>query len=63
MTSSAEIICQCSILSRPIRNGSFEVMFYLDLSGKVHDPAVSALLSDLTEHLEYFQFLGNYGEN
>ena len=49
--------------SRPIRNGSFEVMFYLDFSGKVHDPAVSALLSDLTEHLEYFQFLGNYGEN
>lgn len=48
--------------SRPIRNGSFEVMFYLDFSGNIHDPAVSALLSDLTENLEYFNFLGNYGE-
>ncbi|MCR4644995.1 MAG: chorismate mutase [Oscillospiraceae bacterium] len=48
--------------SRPIRNGSFEVMFYLDFSGNIHDPAVSALLSDLAENLEYFKFLGNYGE-
>ena len=48
--------------SRPIRNGSFEVLFYLDFSGNIHEPAVSALLSDLSEHLEYFKFLGNYGE-
>ena len=48
--------------SRPIRNGSFEVMFYLDFSGNIHDSAVSALLSDLSENLEYFKFLGNYGE-
>ena len=49
--------------SRPIRNGSFEVMFYLDFSGNIHDPSVSALLSDLSENLEYFKFLGNYGED
>ncbi len=48
--------------SRPIRNGSFEVMFYLDFSGNIHDQSVSALLSDLSENLEYFKFLGNYGE-
>lgn len=48
--------------SRPIRNGSFEVMFYLDFSGNIHDASVSALLSDLSENLEYFKFLGNYGE-
>lgn len=48
--------------SRPIRNGSFEVMFYLDFSGSIHDPAVSALLSELAENLDYFKFLGNYSE-
>ncbi len=46
--------------SRPIRDGSFEVMFYLDFSGSIHDRSVSALLSDLSENLEYFKFLGNY---
>ncbi len=48
--------------SRPIRNGSFEVMFYLDFSGNIHDRNVCALLSDLAENLEYFKFLGNYSE-
>ena len=48
--------------SRPIRNGSFEVLFYLDFSGSIHDTSVCALLSDLAENLEYFKFLGNYGE-
>lgn len=50
------------IESRPIRDGSFEVMFYLDFSGNIEDPSVSALLSDLAENLEYFKFLGNYKE-
>ncbi|MBQ8928040.1 MAG: prephenate dehydratase [Oscillospiraceae bacterium] len=48
--------------SRPIRNGSFEVMFYLDFSGSIHDANVCALLSELAENLEYFKFLGNYSE-
>ena len=49
--------------SRPIRNGSFEVLFYLDFSGNICDASVRALLSDLAENLEYFKFLGNYGES
>lgn len=49
--------------SRPIRNGSFEVLFYLDFSGSIHDPSVCAMLSDLAENLEYSKFLGNYGES
>ena len=59
------VICGLNLLkleSRPIRNGSFEVLFYLDFSGNICDPAVRALLSDLSENLEYFKFLGNYGE-
>ena len=48
--------------SRPIRNGSFDVMFYLDFSGNIHDTAVCALLSELSENLEYFKFLGNFSE-
>ncbi len=48
--------------SRPIRNGSFDVMFYLDFNGSIHDKNVRALLSDLAENLEYFKFLGNYSE-
>ncbi len=60
------VICDLNLLkleSRPIRNGSFDVLFYLDFSGNIHDASVSALLSDLSEHLEYFKFLGNYGES
>lgn len=49
--------------SRPIRNGSFEVMFYLDFNGNILDRNVCALLSDLAENLEYFKFLGNYSES
>ncbi len=44
--------------SRPVRDGSFEVMFYLDFSGRVTDPHVRALMSDLSGSLEYFRFLG-----
>lgn len=48
----------CKLESRPIRDGSFEVMFYIDFSGKLTDKSVKALLSDLCENLEYFRFLG-----
>lgn len=48
------------IESRPIRDGSFDVMFYLDFSGKVTDPNVKALMSDLSSNLEYFRFLGTF---
>lgn len=50
------------IESRPIRDGSFEVMFYLDFNGNIEDSSVAALMSDLGENLEYFKFLGNYRE-
>ena len=50
------------IESRPIQNGSFEVMFYLDFSGNIHDTTVCALLQELSENLEYVKFLGNFNE-
>ncbi len=50
------------IESRPIRDGSFEVMFYLDFNGNILDKNVGALLSELADQLEYFKFLGNYSE-
>ncbi len=48
----------CKLESRPVRDGSFEVMFYLDFSGRITDKNVKALLADLGENLEYFRFLG-----
>ncbi len=48
------------IENRPVRDGSFEVMFYLDFSGKITDPTVRALLRDLDENLEYFRCLGTF---
>ena len=44
--------------SRPVKDGSLEVMFYLDFSGKVTDRNVKVLLTDLNNSLEYFKFLG-----
>lgn len=48
------------IESRPIRDGSFDVLFYLDFSGRITDNGVKALLRDLEENLEYFRVLGTY---
>lgn len=59
------VICGMNLLkleSRPIRNGSFEVMFYLDFSGSLDNPDVKALLAELEETLDFFRFLGNYSE-
>ncbi|NLK70241.1 MAG: prephenate dehydratase [Clostridiales bacterium] len=50
------------IESRPIAGGSFNVMFYLDFEGNIHDKKVSALLSGLKGEFESFKFLGNYSE-
>ncbi len=50
------------IESRPIRDGSFEVMFYLDFNGNIRNESVKALIDDFAENLEYFKFLGNYCE-
>lgn len=48
------------IESRPLKDGSFNVMFYLDFDGKINDPAVKALMNDLDENVEYFRFLGTF---
>ncbi len=48
--------------SRPIRNGSFDVMFYLDFEGNIKGKSPRALLSELSQNLEYFKFLGNHSE-
>lgn len=48
------------IESRPIKDGSFEVMFYLDFSGKISDPNVKETLRDLEQNLEYFRILGTF---
>ncbi len=50
------------IESRP-RNGSeFEYLFYLDFSGNVHSANVIDLISQLSEEMPEFSFLGNYSE-
>lgn len=48
------------IESRPIKDGSFDVMFYLDFSGRITDTGVKATLRDLEENLEYFRILGTF---
>lgn len=48
------------IESRPIRDGSFDVMFFLDFSGKLTDPNVKAVLRDLAENLETFRCMGTF---
>lgn len=48
------------IENRPVRDGSFDVMFYLDFSGKLEDSAVRALMNDLSENMEYFRCLGTF---
>lgn len=52
-----------SIESRPIKDGSFDVLFYLDFSGKLTDPSVKAVIRDLGENLEYFRLLGTFRNN
>ena len=53
----------CKLESRPVKDGSFEVMFYLDFTGRVTDKHVKALMNDLGNNLEYFRFLGTSREN
>ena len=48
------------IENRPIKDGSFDVMFYLNFSGKLTDLKVKAVINDLADNLEYFKFLGTY---
>lgn len=50
------------IESMPIANTDFDVMFYLDFKGDIGKKEVTTLLSELSQELSYFKFLGNYKE-
>ncbi|HCA04609.1 MAG TPA: bifunctional chorismate mutase/prephenate dehydratase [Ruminococcaceae bacterium] len=50
------------IESRPIAAKDFEYLFYLDFSGNAHNTQVTDLLSQLSEEMPEFSFLGNYVE-
>lgn len=50
------------IESRPRQDKGFEYLFYLDFSGNVHSEDVIALISQLSEEMPEFSFLGNYCE-
>lgn len=48
------------IESRPIKNGSFDAMFYLNFKGNIHEKNVQNLIKGLENELEYFKLLGAY---
>ena len=50
------------IESRPIRGKEFEYLFYLDFTGNVSSKETADLISQLSEELVEFSFLGNYSE-
>lgn len=50
------------IESRPRTDKNFEYLFYLDFSGNVNSNNVIELLSQLSEEMPEFSFLGNYIE-
>ncbi len=50
------------IESRPRKGREFEYLFYLDFSGSVHSDSVIDLISQLSEEMPEFSFLGNYCE-
>lgn len=50
------------IESRPRKGRDFEYLFYLDFSGNVHSDNVIDLISQLSEEMPEFSFLGNYCE-
>jgi chorismate mutase/prephenate dehydratase len=47
------------IENRPIRDGSFDVMFYIDFKGNVHDRNIALFLTDLCKNCKDFKLLGN----
>ena len=48
--------------SRPLPDKSFEFMFYYDLEKSVYSPELSALMGELEELCESFEYLGSYTE-
>lgn len=47
------------IESRPIRDGSFDVVFHIDFKGNLRDRDVAAFLNDLCKNCKEFKLLGN----
>lgn len=48
--------------SRPLPDKSFEFMFYFDLEKSVYSPELTALMGELDELCESFEYLGSYSE-
>lgn len=51
------------IESRPIGTKEFDVIFYLDFSGNIHNPETIRIINDLYTELDDFTFLGNYKQD
>ena len=49
--------------SRPLGDGNFSFLFFLDFEGNIANPSVEKLLCRLSEELDLFTFLGNYQED
>ena len=47
------------IESRPIRDGSFDVVFHIDFKGNLRDRSIAAFLNDLCKSCREFKLLGN----
>jgi prephenate dehydratase len=50
----------CRLESRPIPGKPFEYLFYVDLTGDVHDKNVAGALKELKEHVTFVKVLGSY---
>lgn len=48
--------------SRPVRDGGFDYIFYLDFEGNLSNSGTVDLLCALSEELPVFHFMGNYKE-
>ncbi|MCQ2459976.1 MAG: chorismate mutase [Ruminococcus sp.] len=48
------------IESRPVKDGSFNVMFFLDFSGRLTDPGVTTLMQSLEKNSEVFRCIGTF---
>ena len=46
--------------SRPRRGAPFEYVFYIDLDGSTHDPAVAEALTEVQHHTSMLKVLGSY---
>lgn len=47
------------IESRPIQDGSFDVVFHIDFKGNLRDRSIAAFLNDLCKSCREFKLLGN----